>query len=152
VALGLYSLQREGDLIRLPRTAYDRTRLELRQRKTGKLLAAEAHPLLRQLLDATPRLAVQILVSEVTGRPYHETGFRHAFAHERTRLGLRKELQCRDLRRTGAVTLSRLGVPVQQIAALGGWDISRTTRILETYTPLDEQMATATVRTWAERG
>lgn len=149
VALGLYTLQREGDLIVLPWSAVANGRFELRQRKTGHIVAAELMPALRQALDVTPRKAVQILVAEATGQPYREDHFRHVFAHDRARLGIRKNLQFRDLRRTGAVTLARLGVATPRIAALGGWNISTTQDILKVYIPLDEEMATAAVRAWA---
>ena len=62
---------------------------------------------------------------------------------------MRKELQFRDLHRTGAVMLARRGVSVFQIAALAGWKITHTQRIIETYVPLDEHMATAAIRAWA---
>lgn len=149
VALGLYTLQREGDLIALPWTSVAHGRFQLRQSKTGKIVAAALHPVLARVLDATKRKAVQVLVAEATDRPYGEDHFRHVFAYDRARLGLRKELQFRDLRRTGAVTLAREGIPVQQIAALAGWEIGTTQEILKTYIPLDEQMATAAVRAWA---
>lgn len=151
VALGLYTLQREGDLLTLPWSAVSGGRFELRQAKTNKLVAAELHPVLRQALDATRRTGIQVLISEATGRPYLPDHFRHVFAHDRARLGIRGELQFRDLRRTGAVTLGRLGRPVQQIAALAGWEIGVTLEILKTYLPLDEQMATAAIRQWAAR-
>lgn len=152
VALGLYTLQREGDLIALTWNAVRGDRVELRQRKTGKLVATELHPVLRAALAVTERRAAQVLVSEATGRPYGEDHFRHVFAYDRARLGLRRELQFRDLRRTGAVSLARIGVSTARIAALGGWEISRAQAILETYIPLDEEMASAAVREWSEHG
>ena len=45
--------------------------------------------------------------------------------------------------------LARRGVSVFQIAALAGWKITHTQRIIETYVPLDEHMATAAIRAWA---
>lgn len=141
VLLGLFTLQREGDLIRMPWSAYDGRRIELRQRKTGRLISARAHAELKAALDTTPRQAVTVLVSEATGQPYGEHHFRHSFARERDSIGIRAELQFRDLRRTGAVLLSRRGATPQQIAALGGWGISQTTKILETYVPVDAAMA-----------
>lgn len=152
VALGLYTLQREGDLLALTWAAIAGGRFQLRQGKTGKLVAARLHPILQRALDATPRQAVQVLVSEATGRPYSADHFRHIYAYDRARLGLRRELQFRDLRRTGAVTLAREGIALQQIAALGGWEINTTQDILKTYIPLDEQMASAAVLAWAEKG
>jgi hypothetical protein len=149
VALGLYTLQREGDLLLLPWSAVAGGRFRLTQQKTGKLVGAELHPVLHRALEATRRQAVQVLVSEATAKPYRADHFRHVFAYDRARLGLRRELQFRDLRRTGAVTLARDGVPLQQIAALAGWEIGTTQEILKTYVPLDEGMATAAIRAWA---
>ena len=117
VALGLYTLQRKSDLIVLSWSSVANVRFELRQRKTGKLVAAELTPPLRHALEATPRKAVQILIAEATDRPYSEDLFRHVFAYDRARLQLRKELQFRDLRRTGAVNLARLGVTSQRLPA-----------------------------------
>lgn len=150
VLLGCFTLQREGDLIALLWSAYDGRRIELRQRKTKKLIAAAVHTLLKAALDATPRAAETVLVSEATGKPYDEHHFRHVFAQDRKAAGLPPDLQFRDLRRTGAVTLARLGVKLQSIAALGGWTISRTSKILETYIPLDEEMASAAVTAMEE--
>ena len=45
--------------------------------------------------------------------------------------------------------LARRGVSVFQIAALAGWKITHTQRIIESYVPLDEHMTTATIRPWA---
>lgn len=152
VAMGLYTLQREGDLIAMPWSAVSGGRFQVRQSKTGKVVAAQLHPALQAALDATSRTAVQILVCEATGRPYGEDHFRHVFAYDRARLGLRRELQFRDLRRTGAVTLARLGRPVQQIAALAGWELNTTLDILKVYVPLDEHMATSAIQAWGGVG
>jgi hypothetical protein len=141
VMLGLYTLQREGDLITLPWHAYDGQRFELRQGKTGKLVSARAHLELRSALAEMPKRAVTILVNEASGQPYTEGQFRHAFAHDRGKAGVRPAVQFRDLRRTGAVILARRGETLQAIAALGGWSIGRTAKILETYIPLDAEMA-----------
>lgn len=148
--LGLFTLQREGDLIRLPWSAYDGLRIELRQQKTGKLISARAHSELKTTLDATSRKATTILVSEATGRPYDEHHFRHVFGREREAAGIRTELQFRDLRRTGAVILGRRGESTLRISALGGWSISQTAKILETYVPLDAEMADAAVASFEE--
>jgi hypothetical protein len=148
VALGLYTLQREGDLLQLPWSSVAGGRFQVRQSKTGKLVGAELHPVLRKVLEATPKKHILVLVSEATALPYKADFFRHIFAYDRMRLGLRSQLQFRDLRRTGAVTLARFGVTPQRIAALAGWEIGTTQEILKTYIPLDEEMATAAVRAW----
>ena len=139
--LGLFTLQREGDLIALPWSAYNGLRIELRQSKTGKLITAKAHKELKAMLDAIPKRAVQVLVSEATDKPYDEHHFRHVFAQDREKAKLPSRLQFRDLRRTGAVVLARRGETPQRIGALGGWTLSRAQKILETYIPLDAEMA-----------
>jgi hypothetical protein len=57
-------------------------------------------PQLRRPLDATPRTAVQMMISENTERPYREGDFQHTFAELRDAAGLTEDLQFRDLRRT----------------------------------------------------
>ena len=79
VLLGAGLGQREGDMLRLGWTQYDGASVRLRQRKTGKLIAVPAIADLRQALDAAPRTAASIVVSETTGRPYTEDNFTHLF-------------------------------------------------------------------------
>jgi integrase len=79
-----------------------------------------ALPELRALLDATPRRSTQIVVSEVTSRPYRESDFQHTFAEIRDAAALPKDLQFRDLRRTLATALGAAGCTDDQIRSVTG--------------------------------
>jgi hypothetical protein len=57
-------------------------------------------------------------------------------------------LQRRDLRRTGVVQLALAGATIPQIAALTGWSIDHTQRIVETYLPRRGDVALGGVERW----
>lgn len=87
--------QREGDVLRLPRTIYRAGRLVLRQSKTGagvELPIGMVDHLVRRLEDEQRRqaerdhTATTLLIREDTGRPWNEHSFRHAFGEIRAEL------------------------------------------------------------------
>lgn len=53
-ALGLYTLQRRGDVIRMGRQHIRNGMLSVRQEKTGAMLALPVRPELRTIIEATP--------------------------------------------------------------------------------------------------
>ena len=84
--------QREGDILRLPRTVYRDGRLIVRQSKTGATVSLPIHlvPALQQRLEAELRRTeakgatpLHIILNEGTGRPYDQHTFRHRFAEVR---------------------------------------------------------------------
>jgi len=90
--------QREGDILRMPRTAYRNGSLLVRQSKTGARVAlpVDLVPHLAARLDAElartrpqpGRVApATIIVSEETGLPYKPDNFRHVFAAVRAAAG-----------------------------------------------------------------
>ncbi len=107
-------------MLRLGWTQYDGAAVRLRQRKTGRLIAVPAIAELRQTLDAAPRTAATMVVSETTGRPYTEDNFTHLFRGVADAAGLPDALQFRDLRRTAVVFLAEAGCSVPEIAAITG--------------------------------
>lgn len=139
LALGIYTAQREGDIIRMPWATYDGEWIRLRQRKTGKLIDIPVLTQLRAALEAVPRRGTIILTTE-TGRPYREDWFRHRFAQVMEAAGL-TGLQFRDLRRTAVVRMGEQDIHERDIAAITGHEIERTRRILETYLPRNRVMA-----------
>jgi integrase len=141
VLLGAGLGQREGDVLRLGWTQYDGVSVRLRQRKTGKLIAVPAIADLRQALDAVPRTAATIVVSETTGRPYTEDNFTHLFREIADAAELPCDLQFRDLRRTAVVFLAEAGCSIPEIAAITGHSLRTATQILETYLPRNSAMA-----------
>ena len=120
VMLGWCLGQRPADLRTLAWSAYDGRSITLRQHKGGRVIAIPALPELRALLDATPKRAVQIVVSEGNGRPYGETNFQHLFAALRSRAGLPNDLQFRLFRHTLATALGAAGCTDDQIRAVTG--------------------------------
>ena len=68
------------------------------------------------------------------------------------RAELLEGLQRRDLRRTGAVQMALAGATTAQIAALAGWSIDRTQRIIDTYVPRRGEVALSGVERWEEMG
>ena len=112
--------QRPADLRTLAWSAYDGRTISLRQRKTGRAVVIPAALELRQLLDTAPRTAVQIVVSERTGRPYGESDFQHRFAKIREAAGLPADLQFRLFRHTLATALGAAGCTDDQIRSITG--------------------------------
>ena len=75
--LALWTGQRQGDLLRLPWSAYDGMRIRLRQSKTGQRVAIPVGAQLKAALDAaarTKRSPVILINSE--GKPWSSDGFR----------------------------------------------------------------------------
>ncbi len=63
-------------------------------------------------------------------------------------LGIGRELQARDLRRTAAVRLAEASCTPIEIAAITGHSIERTRQILETYVPRTDPMGRNAVAKW----
>jgi integrase len=138
VMLGWCLGQRPADLRTLTWAAYDGSAVALRQRKTGTSIWVPAMPELRRALDATKRQAVQVVVSEATGRPYQEGAFQHEFARIRAAAGLPGDLQFRDLRRTLATALGAAGCTDDQIRAITG---HQTREVVAVYVRPDRTFA-----------
>ena len=83
--------------------------------------------------------------------PVRDPAAREA-AKRAVRAELLEGLQRRDLRRTGAVQMALAGATTAQIAALAGWSIDRTQRIIDTYVPRRGEVALSGVERWEEMG
>lgn len=145
VMLGWCLGQRPADLRTLAWTAYDPTAgqgrggMQLRQAKTGTAVWVPVLPELRAMLDDTARTSTQIVVSEMTGRPYKESDFQHTFAGIRAEAELPADLQYRDLRRTLATALGAAGCTDDQIRAVTG---HKTRAVVAVYVRPDRTFAT----------
>jgi integrase len=69
LALGLYTAQRRGDVIRMGRQHIKNGVLSVMQEKTGARLAIPVHPELQAILDATPSGQLTFLTTK-TGKSY----------------------------------------------------------------------------------
>lgn len=142
--LALWSGQRQGDLLRLPWSAYDSPYIRLRQSKGGRRVAMPAGAPLRILLDATERRGPLILTNTL-GRPWTSDGFRTSWGKACDRAGI-SELTFHDLRGTAVVRLAIAGATVPQIAAVTGHALKDVEAILDAhYLGRDIQLAEAAV-------
>jgi integrase len=102
---GLWTGQRQGDLLALPWSAYAGTTIRLRQSKTGTAVAIKVE----ELLDKTPRRSTLILPNQ-KGVPWTPDGFRTSWGKMVAKVGI-EGLNFHDLRDS---TLTRLALEGSQ--------------------------------------
>jgi integrase len=129
--LALWTGQRQGDLLRLPWSAYDGTHIRLRQRKTGRRVRIKIGAPLKAALDATPRRSPIILTS-ANGRPWTEGGFRMAWWQACRKAGI-TELHFNDLRGTAVTRLAMVGCTEAEIATITGHSLRDVRSILDAH-------------------
>ncbi len=140
ISLAIYTGQRQGDLLKLPWSAYDGTIIKIRQRKTGAYVSIPvAHPL-KTSLDTAPRRCPIILTSS-EDKPWSESGFQGAWGKATMRAGIRG-LTFHDLRGTAVVTLARAGCNEVEIYSITGHKPGDVQAILTAhYLPCDAEVA-----------
>ena len=115
--------QRQGDVLALPWSRYDGAKLEVRQNKTGApvTIPLKAVPALKARIDATDRLAPQIIV-RADGSPWAARAkrFRRLVRRIADAAGLPNELRFMDLRRSGMTELADAGATDDELRAVSG--------------------------------
>ena len=138
--LAINTGQRQGDLLRLPWSAYDGTEIKLRQRKTGAYVPIPVADALKAALDAAPRQS-PIMLTNSEGKPWSESGFQGAWGKATMRAGIRG-LTFHDLRGTAVVTLARAGCNEVEIYSITGHKPGDVRAILTAhYLPRDAEVA-----------
>ena len=138
--LAINTGQRQGDLLRLPWSAYDGKTIKLRQKKTGAYVPIPVADELKAALDAAPRQSPTMLTSGA-GKPWSESGFQGAWGKATMRSGIRG-LTFHDLRGTAVVTLARAGCNEVEIYSITGHKPSDVQAILTAhYLPRDAEVA-----------
>jgi integrase len=146
--LGLHTGQREGDILRMPWSAYDGNRISLRQGKArrggklGPLIEIPCTSALRRMLEGMGRVSPLILTTK-TGQSFKKRYFARLWDEAMTKAGLQSvtlpgsdqhvELHFHDLRGTAVTLLSEAGCTPQQIATITGHSLKTVHRILERY-------------------
>jgi integrase len=146
--LGLHTGQREGDLLRLPWSAYDGTSIRLRPGKAKRhgrpapITEIPCTVALRSMLDGMERVSPLILTTR-TGRSLKKRYFARLWDQSMQMAGLQSvelpgqdepvELHFHDLRGTAVTLLSEAGSTPQQVAAITGHSLKTVHRILERY-------------------
>jgi integrase len=138
--LAINTGQRQGDLLRLPWSAYDGAAIKLRQKKTGAYVAIPVTDELKAALDAAPRQS-PITLTHSNGKPWSESGFQGAWGKATMRAGIRG-LTFHDLRGTAVVTLARAGCNEVEIYSITGHKPGDVQAILTAhYLPRDAEVA-----------
>jgi len=146
--LGLHTGQREGDILRMPWSAYDGSRIILRQGKArrgsklGPLIEIPCTAALRRMLDGMDRTSPLILTTK-TGQSFKKRYFARLWNEATSKAGLQAvalpgsdqavELHYHDLRGTAVTLLSEAGCTPQQVATITGHSLKTVHRILERY-------------------
>jgi integrase len=121
--LGFWTLQRQGDLLALPWSAYDGDCIRLTQNKTRAEVVVPVAGPLKAVLDATPRKSPVMLVNQ-SGIPWSEDGFRVMWAKTCHKAGVANSrvggVTYHDLRGTGASRMGRAGCTTIEIASITG--------------------------------
>lgn len=127
--LALHTGQRQGDLLRLPWSAYDGERIRLKQSKTGARVSIPVTETLRAVLDTAPRRSPLVLTN-TRGVPWTAAGFSASWRKLRARAGI-EGLTFNDLRGTAVTRLARAGCDHAEIAAITGHSMGDVGRVLD---------------------
>jgi integrase len=150
--LALWTGQSQGDLLRLPWSAYDGRRLHFRRRsKTSKLIPPiPAGAPLKVALDATPKRS-PIILTNSDGKPWTSDGFRASWRKACAVAGVHG-LTFHDLRGTAVTRLAIVGCTEAEIATITGHSLRTVRAILDThYLNRDPALAESAIRK-LERG
>jgi integrase len=134
-ALGLYTIQRAGDVTRMGRQHIRNGEMAVRQGKTGAQLTLPIRPELQAILDATPSGHMTFLVTK-SGRQYGRVDFSMQFRAWCDDAGLPQDCVFHGLRATGCTRLADAGCSAHEIAA---WSGHLTLKEVERYTKAANQ-------------
>jgi integrase len=139
LALGLYTAQRRGDVIRIGRQHIRDGVLTVRPEKTknttGVTLAIPVHPELQKIIAASAVGHLTLLTTK-TGKSYEPDDFSEQFGIWCDAAGLPQRRTFHGLRKTALTRLASLGCTVHEIAAISG---HRTLKEVERYTRAADQ-------------
>jgi integrase len=148
--LALWTGQRQGDLLRLPWSAYDGRQIRLRQAKGGRPIVVPVGAPLKAGLDAAAKRSPIILTTK-DGKPWTPDGFRASWAKASKRAGI-VGLTFHDLRGTAVTRLATCECTEAEIATLTGHSLRSVRAILDThYLSRDPALAANAIRK-LERG
>jgi len=116
--LALWTGQRQGDLLRLPWSAYDGRVIRLRQSKSKTRVVIPVGTPLRAALDATPRVSTIILTS-TDNKPWTAGGFRASWRKACAAAGV-VGVTFHDLRGTAVTRLALAECTEAEIATITG--------------------------------
>jgi integrase len=131
--LALWTGQRQGDLLRLPWSAYDGTHIRLRQSKTGRRVQIRVGAPLKAALDTAIKRGPLILTNS-RGRPWTSHAFQVAWGKAMANVGI-VGVTFHDLRGTAVTRLAIAGCTEAEIAAITGHSLRDVRSILDAHYP-----------------
>jgi integrase len=134
LALGLYTAQRRGDVVKIGRQHIRDGVLTVRQNKTGASLAIPVHPDLAAIIAGTPVGHLTMLTTQ-SGRSYRANDFSDQFRVWCDAAGL-PGCSFHGLRKAACTRLADAGASAHEIAAISG---HRTLKQVEHYTRQADQ-------------
>ena len=127
--LALWSGQRQGDLLRLPWSAYDGRHIRLRQQKTGVPVVILVGAPLKVALDSAPRIS-PIILTRADGRPWTGQRFRAAWSRVCKTAGV-AGVTFHDLRGTAITRLALVSATDAEIATITGHSLRSVRAIID---------------------
>jgi integrase len=119
MALGLYTGQRRGDVIRMGRQHIKDGVLHVRQEKTNAALAIPVHPKLQAVLAAVPATQLTFMQT-LKGKPFTGHAFSNWFAKACNKAGLGSQCTFHGLRKAACRRLAEAGCSANEIASISG--------------------------------
>jgi len=129
--LALWTGQRQGDLLRLPWSAYDGKHIRLRQSKTGARIIIPVGAPLKTALDAASKRST-IILTTAEGRPWTPDGFRASWRKASKRAGI-VGVTFNDLRDTAVTRLALAECTEAEIATITGHSLRDVRSILDAH-------------------
>jgi integrase len=129
--LALWTGQRQGDLLRLPWSAYNGKEIRLRQSKTGARVVIPIGAPLKAALDTTTKRSTLILVNS-DGTPWTQDGFRASWRKACAKVGV-SGVTFNDLRGTAVTRLALAGCTEAEIATITGHSLRDVRSILDAH-------------------
>jgi integrase len=129
--LALWTGQRQGDLLRLPWSAYDGETIRLRQSKTGARVIIPVAAPLKAALNTAKKHGPIILVSS-DSRPWTPDGFRASWG-KACKKACVVEVTFNDLRGTAVTRLALVGCTEAEIATITGHSLRDVRSILDAH-------------------
>jgi integrase len=134
LALGLYTGQRRGDVIRMGRQHVRDGVLHVRQEKTNAVLAIPVHPELARVLAAVPSTQMTF-IQTLRGKPFTGHAFSDWFGKACDKAGLGSQCTFHGLRKAACRRLAEAGCSANEIAAISGHatlkEVARYTRAVD---------------------
>lgn len=131
----LYSGQRGGDVVKMPRPDAKATTITLRQEKTGAEMVLPIHPEWRAAIKAGPAKGLS-LIGDVKGKPIKRPMLTLIIQDAARAAGLPDECKAHGLRKALMRRLAERGTSSKEIAAMSG---HKSLKEIERYTAAADQ-------------